>query len=252
MFCGAAHHTDGEMGHGDDAHLYFGVGAAGGSVGCTGGIIGANHNRLDGGKVNTTIQELHREVWQFRREMERYFPTPSQADSIAFAFTEIAEAVDATLRQNPLYKRNQEKAHSVERELAQCAMMLLTAVPENAKIPSGFVGYTVGIGSIRLQSIAKDIACAYAEKDKAYQENQCLWAVSAINHFFDLPTHLRAELARMRAKHAPVQDDGPASMNEVANESVIYTDRMERIILPNPKDNPASYTANEAGEWVIV
>jgi len=27
---------------------------------------------------------------------------------------------------------------------------------------------------------------------------------------------------------------------------------MEKIVLPNPKDNLANYTANDAGEWMIV
>lgn len=200
--------------------------------------------------MNTTIQELHREVWQFRREMERYFPTPSQADSIAFAFTEIAEAVDATLRQNPLYKRNQEKAHSVERELAQCAMMLLTAIPEGW---GGWYYARDNFGIVRISSIAFDVAKAYDNKNFGGASNtQLADIVAAIAFFYDLPTHLRAELARMRAKHGPVQDDGPSSLNEPANEHFVYTDRMERLVLPNPKDNPTNYTANEAGEWVIV
>ena len=35
---------------------------------------------------NATIQELHKLVWEFRREMHPYFPTRNQAYSWGFAF----------------------------------------------------------------------------------------------------------------------------------------------------------------------
>jgi hypothetical protein len=87
-----------------------------------------------------------------------------------------------------------------------------------------------------------------------------------IASLIDLPTHLHAELARMRAKHGPATDTGPASLSEVANEHTIdiepdemdfvdgrkwtpdaireaaaeqpfhYTDRMERIVLGDYKE----------------
>ena len=63
--------------------------------------------------------------------------------------------------------------------------------------------------------------------------------------------HYQGQRGVTRAYNSDV-DDGPASLNEPANEHVIYTDRMEKIVLPNPKDNLANYTANDAGEWMIV
>lgn len=192
---------------------------------------------------SATIQQLHAEVWAFRREMAAYFPTPNQADSLAFAFTEIAEAVDATLRQNPVYKRNNTKEHSVERELAQCAMMLLTAVPEGW---DGW-GYDSPYYAVSLPAVAFAVAELYGSETQFSRNYEITAIVSAISGLIDLPTHLRAELARMRAKH------GPVSLNEPANEHTFhYTARMERLVLPNPKDNHANYTANDAGEWVIV
>ena len=182
----------------------------------------------------TTIQELHREVWAFRREMAAYFPTPNQADSLAFAFTEVAEAVDATLRQNPLYKRNNTKEHSVERELAQCAMMLLTAVPE------GWDRWRMIPKSGRKRSlswIAATIGIAYDEfemgRENSFGMEDILYAIGQL---IDLPTHLRAELARMRAKHGPVQDDGPASLNAVENEHVVYVPPVEGLQLADWKE----------------
>lgn len=193
---------------------------------------------------SATIQQLHAEVWAFRREMAAYFPTPNQADSLAFAFTEIAEAVDATLRQNPVYKRNNAKEHSVESELTQCAMMLLTAVPEEF---CDWRRVIIDREPWELATIALRVAELYGVFAYENDSYAILYTVGKIATAIDLPTHLRAELARMRAKH------GPVSLNEPANEHTFhYTARMERLVLPNPKDNHANYTANDAGEWVIV
>ncbi len=168
-----------------------------------------------------TIQELHAEVWAFRREMAAYFPTPNQADSLAFAFTEVAEAVDATLRLNPIYKRNQSKAHGVERELAQCAMMLLTAVPELPEFQEVKAYYD-------LVEICYAVSVAYICPN---EPKLAIHAVGTIASFIDLPLHLRAELDRMRTKHGPVQDDGPASLNAVENEHIIYPHQGEGLSL---------------------
>ena len=76
----------------------------------------------------TDIQTLHSLVWSYRNRLSSLWPTPSCADSLAFAFTEIGEAVDAQLRQNPVYNRNHDKNVDVESELADCLIMLLTAL----------------------------------------------------------------------------------------------------------------------------
>jgi hypothetical protein len=181
---------------------------------------------------SATIQQLHAEVWKFRREMAAYFPTPNQADSLAFAFTEIAEAVDATLRQNPVYKRNNTKEHSVERELAQCAMMLLTAV-----LPAEMDGVEIMYRQPALNWDVDDIAFrvgAILGCDRTI--SYILHTVHAIGVIIDLPTHLRAELARMRTKHGPVQDDGPASLNAVENEHVVYVPPVEGLQLADWKE----------------
>jgi len=74
------------------------------------------------------IQSLHSLVWSYRKRLSNLWPTPNREDSLAFAFTEIGEAVDAQLRQNPVYNRNHDKNVDVESELADCLIMLLTAM----------------------------------------------------------------------------------------------------------------------------
>lgn len=74
------------------------------------------------------MQALHAELWAFRDEMHDVWPTPGTIDSLRFAATEAAEALDAWLRIKGGYARNNDKALSVEAELADCAMMLMTAL----------------------------------------------------------------------------------------------------------------------------
>ena len=140
-------------------------------------------------------------VWDFRREVEPYFPTPDRQDSLHYAFCEVAEALDAHLRETqPAHKRNRDRQHSVEREFAQALMMLMTAYgpkqwrglywqePTPPKI--GFVCYQVGKAARYGDDIS--IACA----------------VRAICQYVPtIETELAAALDALRAKHLePVHD----------------------------------------------
>ena len=156
------------------------------------------------------LKEWHEMVWQFRDAVEHNFPTPNRSDSLAFAFTEVAEAIDAQLRQNSSYQRRSEKSHSVEQELTQCAMMLLTAVSQNNGQDTS--------SPWTLRQICYLVAGALA----THQSNDYLLAiVEMISTLVDLSSTLPVELARLQAKFGPPADDGPASLNEVANEHVI-------------------------------
>lgn len=149
--------------------------------------------------MNTNVKTLHKMVWEFRDEIEPYFPTPDQHDSLAFAVTEAAEALDAQLRCNPRYKRNNSKDHTVERELAQCAMMLLTAVPYTWRDWKSCRAYA-GIYEWKLQFVVLRCAEHYAVNHGSYD---ILRTVHGISTMIDLTAHLTAELNRMRAKHLP-------------------------------------------------
>jgi NTP pyrophosphatase (non-canonical NTP hydrolase) len=75
------------------------------------------------------LQECHRLVWAFREEMEPYWATPDPLNSLRYSFTECAEAMDAWLRaERPSDSRNNERENNVLDELADCAIMLLTAL----------------------------------------------------------------------------------------------------------------------------
>lgn len=79
--------------------------------------------------IREDLALCHAAVWTFRLrpEVEVAWPTPDEGDALRFAFCEAAEALDAQLRLNLTYARNNEKELSVEDELVDCAIMLYTA-----------------------------------------------------------------------------------------------------------------------------
>ena len=170
------------------------------------------------------LKAMHRSLWEFRREISPYWPTPNREDSLAFAFTEAGEVVDAQLRENSTYKRNNDKEHTVERELAQCVMMLLTAAPEDFDEwkHNGAPRFFIPTSQWEVKVIISRITQHYVDTIVDYW--QLLRTVGGISTIIDLPTELEKELNRMRNKHLPKPDDGPASQNEVANEHVIDTE----------------------------
>ncbi len=201
-----------------------------------------------------TITEAHREVREFRAEMELYFPPPPRDDSLAFAVTEVGEAVlaaavvnatqaaDAVLRANPIYKRNNtDKRHSETGELAQCAMMLLSAIP-GTRLDLG------GLPTIdkpwALSRIVQYVAAAWVQST----DRSILYAVAAIASRIELLPCLRFELSLLRQKHRPA-DNGPASQGEVTNEHNTGEGMNFHIW---QTEEPGQYSADDAGEWVRV
>lgn len=179
--------------------------------------------------THTELKELWQMVWKWRAEMREHFPTPPRDDSLPFAFTESGEGlqaakgiqtddalelalilgskfVDSELFQNPRYKRNNpDKEHSIERELAQCAMMLLTAVPYTWRGWDSFDIFDGYIAPWTVRNIAIRVAqCMDVPSDVEY----ILGTVQTIGATIDLRTELAAELDRMREKHLPGYNAG--------------------------------------------
>lgn len=78
--------------------------------------------------VAETLKRCHAIMWRYRREMQGYWPTPSTRDAARFAVCETCEALDASLRLNSGYARNNAKDLSIEDELCDALMMLITAI----------------------------------------------------------------------------------------------------------------------------
>lgn len=74
------------------------------------------------------LKRIHNDIWSFRSEMSSYWPAPSSIDSLRFAFTEAGEVMDAFLRTNPDYVRNNYRNVAMQDEIADCVIMLVTAL----------------------------------------------------------------------------------------------------------------------------
>ena len=83
----------------------------------------------------------------FRDESKAYFPEPPVDICIEYAITELAEALDASLRLNPRFKRNNHRNISVEDELMDALFMVTSAyiqIPlEDFKLSKCFTAHIV-------------------------------------------------------------------------------------------------------------
>lgn len=82
--------------------------------------------------MTTDLQALWHTNRAWRRWMDENtaFVTPDILDCLRYALCESAECLDAWLRQkNQSHARNNVREHTVEQELADTAMLLLTAMP---------------------------------------------------------------------------------------------------------------------------
>jgi len=115
-----------------------------------------------GGVMDKNIFSL---VWNFRHAYEEYWPTPNVHDSIRFAFTEIAEVVDAELRGDITYRRNNARDPNIDYELADTAIMLITAMPDEDFVPklrpsteTDFIAWQISTAMIQRRTIGHETA----------------------------------------------------------------------------------------------
>jgi hypothetical protein len=105
------------------------------------------------------LSRLNQIVWEFRAEQKK-FPTPDSKDSILFALTEAAEAIDAELRNNPRYLRSHTKNLNKIQELLQCLIMILTALGPDHRFPAQI--YMNGVKLTDVYSIVCQVALMFA------------------------------------------------------------------------------------------
>lgn len=99
-------------------------------------------------KRAVNIAKIHDMVWEFRALYGGLWPTPDRVDALRFALCESAEAMDAWLRQQARFNRNRPKNLDVLDELADTAIMLLTAL-----------GYEVQRRAVEREQVDLDTIC---------------------------------------------------------------------------------------------
>lgn len=153
------------------------------------------------------LQEAAAEIWRFREQAAAWWPTPSVGDSLRFAFTEMGEALDARLRDNPVYARNHARERQIDEELAQCAIMLMTALGPDWRY--GRIDYGAPVVA-PLDEAARAVGLAFAEFVAAPDAPSWrVWAEFALIAICrsltvaPLPQLIDRELARIEARHMP-------------------------------------------------
>ena len=150
-------------------------------------------------------------LWTKRREIEDRWPTPDQGDSFLFAVAELGEVVDAHMRTKGQYVRNNEHLRAVQDEMADVAMMLLTALGDDPEwpgmddMPDTFESF--GIGEI--VSTMSEVMAWYTYADDVDVDSimsyQIVWVLSGLYVYFEargetLASAVSQRLARIEAK----------------------------------------------------
>ena len=81
-------------------------------------------------EILSIVKDAYVVVWQYRGELEHVWPTPPPEDCRWFAYTEAGEAIDAMLRNNLKYRRNNTKKLDEKDEWADCLIMLLSSIED--------------------------------------------------------------------------------------------------------------------------
>lgn len=157
------------------------------------------------------LQALHNELWAFREEMRDVWPTPGQLDSLRFAACEACESLDAWLRLKGGYARNNDKTLSVEAELADCAMMLMTALGREYVYRELRYVSLENVGSLEHIAWLVGTALWYHARTTDvmdHRDDAMRLAFVALHNIaaypgMDMPTELRKRMERIRAKHGP-------------------------------------------------
>jgi len=148
------------------------------------------------------LQPLHELVWSYRNDSElaAVWPTPPPDVALAFAFTEAGEAVDAWLRTDPRWARNNHKAHDEQEEWADCLMMLATAAPD------GMATHVHPAFADTVEELARMVMRAWSAHAMGRIDtvDTISMAAATIAAYLGGMNHLaqvRARLERIRTKH---------------------------------------------------
>jgi len=108
------------------------------------------------------VSEMYTNVWSMRQFLDDVWPTPDMWTSLRFAVTEAAEALDAELRTDARWARNNDKNLDVIDELADCTLMLLTSLGarwhDNWERHDQDIPVPLSYNGIHLDGIVGDVA----------------------------------------------------------------------------------------------
>ncbi len=162
---------------------------------------------------------MHQMVWQLRAEIHATWPTPTDEDARFFVSTEVNEILEAYLRNERHYARNNTKLLNPVDELADLLMMALTVMgPEYQYTHAEMFDAKTKLSTIDLVAMEEhfepwtmpkllkrtllDIA-RMLYYDLTIDAVLCDCVLLAEYLQVDLVTILTAKLAQVKAKHGP-------------------------------------------------
>lgn len=152
--------------------------------------------------MKTNLEACYKKVWDFRNANSEFWPTPDTEGSLMYAFTEIGEAVSAYMRlEHPDHKRNNDHESTLWEELADTAIMLLTALGDTHPDDDGDkIDDPMFPMELRLRSIAFGIMELLAGEGRY---STVLIALRLIETFpdMDLEAEIGKRLDRIYEKH---------------------------------------------------
>lgn len=155
------------------------------------------------------LQRVHKMVWRFRAVMSPHWATPEPMDCLRYAFCEAGEAMDAWLRQQrPGDSRNNERNPDVLDELADCAIMLLSAVGD-----VNWEGWNQELYDINVDDLPHVFHLIFYSAhasglDGADLIDNCLFTTEQISNYegMDLEARVAHRLFKIANKHAPDEE----------------------------------------------
>jgi len=177
------------------------------------------------GKIMNELQECHRLLWAFRKEIEPYWATPDPLNSLRYAFCEAAEAMDAWLRQSrPDDSRNNERENDVLDELADCAIMLLTAMGQNVSPHISFKSNSRGDIGFLGYKVAELLNSWFYSSTTEYIDT-----IAIISNYsgMELKQHIQGRLEKIVKKHVPL--DKQKTICEKVGITCLLTEEIKEL-----------------------
>lgn len=156
------------------------------------------------------LQELWSRVEEFRHMMRRTaWVHPDPDDCLRFAVTEVAEALDAWLRVKGGFARNRTGDKDVHAELADCAIMLLSAVryPDHLELMEAKPKHIDAIVSLVGEVFDNTYELTLPPREKQWERQgqyyPLNYALSSIYTYegMELEAEIDRRLARIAHKH---------------------------------------------------
>jgi hypothetical protein len=176
--------------------------------------IGLVYSPEEQAAFRADLKRAHTLLWDFRVQVQDKWPTPTKDDCLWFAITEYGEAVDAMMRANKGYGRNREKVRDYNDELADVAMMMLSAV--HPVYRDELVNPNHGMELYTLHNIGQRVFLAKARHSAMdvakYTYKVCSMVYQALGGKLSVRVEWRLRLIAER-----LQVGAPAIEGEVAN-----------------------------------